>query len=291
MAAACANVDAGTVIDPADPSATAPTIAPSTTVPLRAQIDETVTLDFEGNERRYELFAAGGFPDTPSAVVVDLHGALGTPADQDALSGMRRKAAQEGFVVAQPAGLLRSWDTISGNGSDVAFIRAVVADVAARTAIDPQRIYATGMSNGGGMADRLGCAAPDLFAAIAPVAGWYVPAVACAGAPVPVMAFHGTADPVVPYEGAGALFVPVEEWADAWAERNGCAPGPLDEQVRDDVVVRTWSDCDVEVALYVVQDGGHGWPGTTDPIRAAASTGSIDATELIWDFFAANPKP
>ena len=230
--AACNGDDPGTATGPpastgaptttGEPTTTiTSTTTPTTTQAIRTQVDELITIDFDGRERSYHLFIPGGFPETPAPLVVDLHPALSTPDDQEALSGMRVKAATEGFIVAQPAGQFRTWDIITGNGQDVAFIRAVVADVASRTPIDADRIYATGMSNGGGLTDQLACTAADVFAAVAPVAGWYVPSVECADdAVIPVMAFHGTADLVVPYSGMGLFFVDVEEWAADWAARN-----------------------------------------------------------------------
>ncbi|MDJ0960911.1 MAG: PHB depolymerase family esterase [Acidimicrobiia bacterium] len=308
LAAACSGDDpAATTNSPNPTTATtaAPTTSPTTTVPattptttvppttmaMRASVDELITIEFDGRERRYHLFIPGGFPETPAPLVVDIHPALSTPNDQEALSGMRIKAAEEGFIVAQPAGQFRSWDIITGNGNDVAFIRAVVADVQSRTPIDVDRIYATGMSNGGGLTDQLACTAGDLFAAAAPVAGWYVPSVECPDdAVVPVMAFHGTDDFVVPYDGMGLFFVDVEEWAAEWAARNGCAAEPTDERITEDVVKRTWAGCDADTHLFTIEGGAHGWPGSDVSIIAVSSTNTISATDLIWDFFVANPK-
>ena len=240
----------------------------------------TTSSEFEAHTIGVMLHEAG-----IESFVIDMHGALSAPSDHERLSGMQVKAADEGFIVAQPAGILRSWDILTGNGEDVDFILAVVADVQARVAVDPDRIYATGMSNGGGMADRLGCVAPDVFAAIAPVAGWYVDAVDCrSDRRIPVLAFHGTADLVVPYNG-GPFFVAIPEWAAAWAERNGCSPTPVDKQVHDDVQVRVWPDCDAEMELYTIDGGGHGWPGTEFELGKLVTTSSIDATDVIWEFF------
>lgn len=296
VVSACNGDDPGTVTDPSIPtsvvtSAPAATTAPTTTQAIRTQVDELVTIDVDGRERRYHLFIPGGGPEEPAPLVVDIHPALSTPEDQEALSGMRIKAAAEGFIVAQPAGQLRSWDIITGNGDDVAFIRAVVADVQSRTPIDPDRIYATGMSNGGGLTDQLACTAGDLFAAAAPVAGWYVPSVECGDdAVIPVMAFHGTADLVVPYSGMGPFFVAVEEWAADWAVRNGCDTEPTDERITDDVVKRSWSGCEADTHLFTIEGGAHGWPGSDVSILAVSSTDTISATDLIWDFFVAHPK-
>ncbi|NNC74664.1 MAG: hypothetical protein HKN93_04050 [Acidimicrobiia bacterium] len=259
------------------------TLAPTTTVAERL---ETVTLPGAGDTvRRYVLYVPASVRAVP-ALVVDLHGFTSSSAEQDLLSGMRDLAAIEGFVVAQPqgrGGLLAFWD--SGPGSDdVSFLRDVIADAVDRSGADPDRVYVTGMSNGGGMADRMACDASDVVTAVGTVAGAYsYPAPCDPERPVPIVAFHGTADPTVPYDG-GLLFSPVTEWAAAWAVRNGCAD-PAGSRVTDEVTAVTWAECGegVQVVFYTVEGGAHGWPGTLDPERADKSTGSIVASDIIWE--------
>ncbi len=211
---------------------------------------------------------------------------------------MSAKGIAEGFVVAQPLGfgVVPLWFTAAGtpeSEQDVAFARALVDDVASRVTIDPDRVYATGFSNGGGMANRLACDAADVFAAIGAVAGAYVDFAECAPSrPVPIIAFHGTLDLVVPYE--GFLLVPdVRVWAEAWSARNGCTSEPDIGRIAADVTLHRWSDCreGADVLLYTIEGGGHGWPGTSSPTRRENSTDSVDATELIWDFFEVHPLP
>ena len=142
------------------------------------------------------------------------------------------------------------------------------------------------------MANRLACEAADMFAAVAPVAGAYTQHEECDPVrPVPMMIFHGDADPVVPYNGAGELFPPVEDFAAGWAVRNGCDTEPDDSVVAPDVTERRWAECDAgaDVVLYIIDDGGHGWPGTARPGAEAVTTDSISATDLIWEFFEAHP--
>jgi polyhydroxybutyrate depolymerase len=195
--------------------------------------------------------------------------------------------------VAQPAaGLIaNAWDTLEGS-DDVAFARAIVADVARRVAIDPMRIYATGFSAGGGMVNRLACDAADLFAAAASVAGAYFGWSRCdPQRPMPIVGFHGDADFVVPYDGFG-LLPDVAEWARFRAGLNGCAADPPDTaDVAADVQLVVWDGCDGEaaVALYTIDGGGHGWPGTVDPDRDGDTTDAVSATDLIWEFFVAHP--
>ncbi len=250
-------------------------------------------IDVDGAERSYRLFIPDldGSAGSP-ALVVDMHGFTSDPDRHDAVSRLRTLAADEGFVVAQPAGLgrLPSWDASATSRSgedDIAFIRMVVADVQERVPIDERRVYAMGFSNGGGMAHRLACDAADVFAAIGTVAGAYVDAAACdAAQPVAVASFHGTRDIVVPYAGAGDVFVNVPQWAAGWAERNGCTVGPVREDLFEDVYADAWSSCSAgaDVVLFTVIDGLHSWPGSPDG-GLFRSTPSVSATEVFWQFF------
>ena len=104
---------------------------------------------------------------------------------------------------------------------DVAFMRDLIApDLSDQFCIDPARIYVNGMSNGGGMTNRLACELSDQIAAVAWSSGAYTdfPGGCHPTRPVPVMAFHGKEDPIVPYEGNPLIhFPPIEQWVADWA--------------------------------------------------------------------------
>jgi polyhydroxybutyrate depolymerase len=207
---------------------------------------------------------------------------------------MRAKARSAGFVLAQPEGGLpaNAWDTLSGSG-DVDFIVALVDDVADRVPINRNRVFAGGFSAGGGMANRLACDAADVFAAVLVVGGAHFGHSRCEPAvAVPILAIYGDADIVVPYEGIG-LLPDIEEWAEAWADRNGCAGTPVQSPVGNDVTRSEWTGCRDGSAtlLYTVDGGEHSWPGTANADRLAETTDTISATDLAWDFFVAHPVP
>jgi polyhydroxybutyrate depolymerase len=247
-----------------------------------------------GRLRRFRLHVPESL-QAPAPLVLVFHGFTRTPEDVEELSGMTPIAEREGFVVAYPAalGFLPAWevDEATRGGADVQFVRDLVAAVSAAIDVDPDRVFATGMSNGGGMAGRLGCDAPDLVAAVAPVAAAHTVDGCDPDRPVPVVAFHGTADLIVPYRGFDVLGVPpIERWAAEWAERNGCEQDPLVERITSDVERRTWVDCDADVVLHTVYGGGHGWPGSERAARQGDSATSIDASDLIWEFFVRHPR-
>jgi polyhydroxybutyrate depolymerase len=142
------------------------------------------------------------------------------------------------------------------------------------------------------MAHRLACEAADLIAAIGVVAGQYVVEDDCApNRPVAAIAFHGTDDIVVPYRGVGELLPDIPTWAQAWADRNGCGPVPERETIAGNVLRDRWFGCmgDVEVELYTIDEGPHAWPGSDRP-GLFQPTQSIDATDLMWEFFTAHAR-
>jgi len=239
---------------------------------------------------------------TPLPVVLNLHGYGSNARNQAAYSRLPQKADEAGFIVVTPdgAGTPQQWNNLqlAELQDDVAFIRDLLEHLEETLCIDPSRIYAAGISNGSAFAHRLACLLPDRIAAVAAVAAFVYPAAVCGDAPpVPIIAFHGTADACVPYEGGvttcgrGNLPVPaVETSAENWARHNGCATEPARSQVSEHVRAIAYSECDenVAVVLYAIEGGGHTWPGSIDVPRLGPVTPEIDATNLMWEFFAAH---
>jgi polyhydroxybutyrate depolymerase len=136
---------------------------------------------------------------------------------------------------------------------------------------------------------------------------------ACHGRPVPVIAFHGTADPFVLYKGGGldseAIAdqnawngkrppnLPVNRGVEAsmqtWALHNGCDPIPVERRIGHEVRARRWRHCKADTVLYIVDGGGHTWPGHPVPgfnKSFGHTTMDIDATRLMFDFFFAHAR-
>lgn len=241
----------------------------------------------------------------PLPLVLNLHGSGGTAADQEAYSGMDSVADGHGFVVAYPQGaislgsgfawnvpgqpLLGGQPVPAGAADDAAFLAAAIASIEQAYAIDPRRVFATGMSGGARMASQLGCDLSTLVAAVAPVAGLRFPSPCNATRPVPVVSFHGTADTVNPYDGNGQAYwtysVPSAE--QQWAVHDGCGASPATSQAAPGVTLTSYSDCAgaAAVLLYTIDGAGHEWPG------APGQTTAIDASSAMWTFFSAHPLP
>ncbi len=183
---------------------------------------------------------------------------------------------------------------------DVRFITELIDTLKASYNIDSTRIYANGLSNGGGMSFALSCTLSDRIAAVGMVAAAQtIPWTWCTDTrAVPMIAFHGTADPEVPYNGGSSWVSPrrfpsTPRWAANWARRNGCGADPIESTVAPDVTRRAYANCanDAAVVLYTIQGGGHTWPGGTPLPKwfVGRTTQSIDATSLMWSFFGEHP--
>ncbi|MGB7539643.1 MAG: PHB depolymerase family esterase [Anaerolineales bacterium] len=255
-----------------------------------------------GVQREYRIHVPTSLPDdTPSALVFGFHvngGSAGGFADY---TGFLPVSDREGFIMVYPQGMgeFPTWEIDPvRNNPDVQFVRDLIAELESRCKIDPSRVYATGHSRGGGMANRLACDLSDQITAIGPVSGTYPLEDGCRIArPVSVIAFHGDADPDVPYNGIKnqsgppeayfAFGIPIIQWASAWAARDGCAPGAttiLDEKYLTGLA---WSGCrgGGDVVFYTIPGGGHGWPGGSE-----SAAGGFDTARMIWDFFEAHPR-
>jgi polyhydroxybutyrate depolymerase len=258
--------------------------------------DYVETIVSGGVSRQYRLHVPTSYrPETPVPLVLNLHGYNSNAAQQESVSQFSAKADRAGFVAAYPEGLgnPQSWrfgDRAEGQ-ADVDFILDLMRSLESRLSIDPARVYVSGISNGAEMSYRLMCDAADTFAAAGLVSGGYPAWRDCTPArPVPVVAFHGTADRLLPYEGQPPVFLPVHDWAAQWAARNGCAATPAVTFRQDEVTGETWSGCrsGADVVLYTIAGKGHSWPGSSMP--ASITTQVIDATDVMWEFFAAHPR-
>jgi polyhydroxybutyrate depolymerase len=291
-----------------------PTVTPGQEADAVA-VEATGTLSLNGSDRSYRVHVpAGCDPSVPVALVVALHGGSGNGANLQATVGLDAIADREGFLVVYPdgsgrlEGTLLTWNAGNCCGyaldqqvDDVGFIRALVGHLSMSYAIDSDRVYATGMSNGGMMSYRLACKASDLFAAVAPVAGALN--VECEPSePVSVLVIHGTADQHVLFEGGvPAVSADTHERTDRsvhyamayWAARDGCSLEPIRDQTGT-VIHEVYPDCGagLGVELLAVEGGTHAWPGAgkfssqgDEPSRA------LDASEAMWTFFEAHPKP
>ena len=272
-----------------NPATSAPPLLPT----IAGSYDESITSS--GITRHFRVHVPASYAGTaPVPLIFNFHGYQSNSTQQELLSGMSEKAEQSGFIVTYPDGRNETWNDTPESSIDEQFILDLLKLLQSRYAIDSKRVYATGMSNGGGMANRVGCDMSRVFAAIAPVSGAYNFWKNCSPErPMPVIAFHGTADKVVPYAGSGNgnLEPPIPEWAAGWAIRNQCSAAPKVTIDIPDVKRETWDSCkdDASVVLYSIDNHGHSWPGSS--FLPGITSQAIDATDVMWDFFVKHPMP
>jgi len=280
---------------------------PQTSIPVG---QSTQSLEAGGLIRTFHLYRPQGLPDAAPLVVM-LHGGYGDGAQAERAYNWDTEADTAGFLVAYPDGMDRAWNAGSCCGrpqrtgiDDVGFLTSMVATIAQQTPIDANRVYATGMSNGAMMTLRLGCQA-TLFAAIAPVAGTLL--TDCSHAqPTSVLQIHGTADDRVPYNGgpgkaltaSGAPNVdgPSAPSVNAtWRDIDACS-APATTTAGDVTTQTAACSGGRAVELITVAGAGHQWPGGL-PSPLAQRIGdlpppstALNATDTIWQFFAAHPR-
>ena len=285
-----------------------------------AEDDPEVKLQSGGLDRSYLIHLPNPLPTGPLPLVVVLHGGGGSGAGAVKQTGFDAAADHFGFIAIYPNGTDRTRPLMRAMGKpglltwnagtccsyasehkidDVGFIRAVVADVEQGHAVDSKRVYATGISNGGMMSYRLACEASDMFAAIGPVSAVLEISPCKPANPVAVVHIHGAKDENVPLNGGvGAKQLgtkevrkPVQDTIDFWVKQDSCSV-TVKSQLKD-VDMWNYGGCaaDTDVDYYVIQDGGHAWPGGQQ-MASFLDTPSkaLDATTVIWDFFSKHQK-
>jgi polyhydroxybutyrate depolymerase len=288
------------------PATSAP--APTTTTPRIActpprphpsgQTSESFT--FQGIARTFQLYVPPTYTGTKKVpVVFDFHGFGSNAVQQMVYGNFKPEADANGFLIVAPDGQVPAnrHFNLSGEGglqNDVQMVGALLDHVERLFCIDAKRLYATGMSDGGAMTSFLACKMSDRFAAFGAVAV----IISCGGSrPVSIVAFSGTADPIVPFNGGnvsccgGAHLNAAPDEMARWAAHDHCDADFHDVRLSGEVRRRTWSGCDrgSAVVFYIIDGGGHTWPGSIPIARLGKTTDQIDASATIWQFFRSHP--
>jgi poly(3-hydroxybutyrate) depolymerase len=190
---------------PAEPRATCP---PTSTLEPGNTND---AIDVDGTRRTYVVHVPASYTgDMAMPVLIDLHGLFGTGQGQLRGSGTAAVADREGFIAVYPDGIDNAWNigpccTHDRGVDDVGFLRALVEKLQTEVCIDATRVYATGVSMGGGMSHYLACEAAETFAAVAPAAFDLLEENTCAPVrPISVLSARGTSDAIVPHSGGAS---------------------------------------------------------------------------------------
>lgn len=269
-----------------------------------AQVTVIDSIQSGGIWRNYRLYLPANYNANTSLrpLILNLHGLGSNALEQENYGDFRAIADTAGFITVHPNGTVSSigryWNAgfFPAGTDDVTFLSALIDTLKARYRVDAQRVYSTGMSNGGFMSYYLASKAPQKVAAIASVTGAILPAgfpPQDPGRPVPVMEIHGTADVTVPYTG-GTNNVHIDTLVKYWVGKNGCNPTPQMTAVPN---TSTTDGCTAEryvwsggaagsvVELFKIIGGGHTWPGSVFPIPGIVTNQDFSASSEIWRFF------
>lgn len=283
--------------------------------------DHELSFDY-GGRKRYVLVHVPPGAQKPMPVVINFHGGGGNPWQHKKWSLMDKASDKHGFVALYPAGTgllprkLLTWNAgrccayaRKNNIDDVGFILAFLQDLSTRLPLDPTRVYATGLSNGGMMAYRLAVDASDHIAAIAPIAAALVTTHFNPKRPVPIFHIHSLDDPRVPFSGSTNdpesefHFPSIETTLAPWLRLNGCAKTPklekrvakkTEEDQEQQAEKFVYSCQKADVVLWRLKGAGHTWPGGEGKKLEwllGPATGVINADEEMWAFFAQHPYP
>lgn len=284
----------------------------------------THQLKVDGRERTYQLYSPTQ-PRKKMPVVIVLHGGGGgarTAQQFIEYVGMNNVAERERFLVAYPVAVDGNWNdgrnvafmtSHKENIDDVGFIRQMVDEIAKDQSVDRSRIFCTGISNGGIMSHRMAADASDLVAAIAPVVGGMAEPLAKDFAPkfpVSLFVIQGDSDPLVPIDGGNVGFRIGKKRGRIISAKNAVALYAKRAKIEGEIKSSELKDADTadgtttsagqfpigiggtRLQVYVVRNGGHTWPGKPQYLNErliGKTSQDFDATEAIWEFFAACP--
>ncbi|KAI1173979.1 carbohydrate esterase family 1 protein [Nemania sp. FL0916] len=265
-------------------------------------------LTSSGHDRTYSVHLPTGYDKaTPYPAVIGFHGSssIGLFFEVDTRLSESRFSANK--IMVYPDGVGGAWAGANYSEisvpEDLQFVNDLLAELKSEYCLDDARIYATGISNGGGFVNTIACnAVGGEFAAFAPASGAYYTddsgafAENCkpARSPLPVLAIHGGSDTTVPYAG-DATRPAIPTWLGWWAERNACTASKVEDSFDGDVHHTTWT-CGMEGVLqhWKVDDMGHCWASTEinfSQLSVPQGPTPIEASQIIVDFFDQFTKP
>ena len=258
-------------------------------------VDADWTIDVGTTKRTAHVHVPASYdPTKATPVVIDLHGLTSNGTQQAWLSHYVTKSDSAGFIVVHPESSTSptSWNAGPGccnpaaqdNVDDVGFMKNLIDQLEAQLCVDPDRVYATGLSNGGYMSYTLACDFADRIAAIGPVAGLFAVSTCNPKRPMPVFHVHGDADQIVSYQY-------VAQTVDFWVQSNKCTTTTTTYQNGNATCVTHGGCTDgADVELCTIAGGGHQWPGGEALPFLGMKSDDLITTDAMWEFFVAHPR-
>lgn len=304
--------DADTPPDTADEQGPIPDVR--TAVEAVGEVVDLSVSTPDGRSRSAHLYVPASLPDDPAALLVALHGGIGSGPQFEQTSGYDGLAEANGFLVVYPDGVgtgpdedrFRTWNggvccgaAAARDVDDVAFLRQLVDQLSDEYAVDPERVYATGHSNGMIMSYRLVCEAADVFVAAAGQAGTLGIDGCSPSDPISLLHIHGEDDDNLPIDGgrgngiSGVDFPSPRQGIRTVAAGDGCAAEPRTTRTPP-VTTETWTGCDdgTSVVFERVAGASHAWMGADAETRPGGPEpfADHDASLASWSFLATHPR-
>lgn len=265
-----------------------------------AQVTVTDSIYSGGIYRHYRLYVPAIYSGSqPVPLILNLHGYTSNAFQQQYYGSFMAIADTANFLVVQPdgtdPGTGQFWNAgFAGSPNDMGFLENLIDSLSAQYNIDQDRVYSTGMSNGGIMSYYLSCGLYERITAMASVTGTMTNLmyVGCnPPGPMPVMEIHGTADGTVPYNGS-ATSVHIDSVIKFWRIQNMTDASPVvlpypNTSLTDGCTATEYAYLNglngSEVILVKITGGGHTWPGA--PVDIGITNHDFSASVRIWQFF------
>ena len=271
-----------------------------TTLPSSSEINYGINefdMLFDDIQREYIVYVPESYNhNMPTPILFVFHGFGGSNTATMNNTGFNEIADEENFIVVYPQGslflnLISHWNvggfTTGSNADDIGFIDYLISSLSGIYNINLDRVYSTGMSNGGFMSFLLACQLSNKIGAIASVTGSMTTETLVECDPqreVPILQIHGTSDAVVPYDGVQQWNTPIDDVLNYWVVNNQCLPDPIINDLGDvdnsngitvQEIIYNGGLNGTKVKHYKVNGGTHTWFQNDD----------INSSELIWEFF------
>lgn len=261
---------------------------------------ESFTFEFNNTEREYIMYLPPALPENAALVFV-LHGFTGSAKNIMYYSNMNKTADKNNFAVCYPQGSLSNkgdtyWNARLdiGNTDDIGFLSELALFLQEKYNFDSEKTFCCGHSNGGFMSYTLAAEKPEIFKAIASVAGtmsgytWENKQICRA---MPVMQIHGTDDKIVPIdgsmttEGGWGTAPEIDSMLDFWRQLSNCNMSDSVSVSKNTTMYRNYNTSDkIEVLYYKIENHGHDWPNDGAKNQLFDNSG-INASDEIWKFF------
>lgn len=225
-------------------------------------------------------------PTQPVPLLLVFHGYGSQGKDLAKSSGLDQIADRENFIVVYPDGLNRRWNV--GGDEDISFTNSLIQQFQQRYKIDSRRIYATGISNGGFLVQRLACESSNQITAFASVVATLPDGLQSrcrSNRSTSMLMINGTDDRKVPWSGGSLPYgriLSVPSSIDFWRQHNQCSGAAQVRAFNPRVQIDQYLNCKngSEVELVALKGAGHVFP------RGGGGANSlIDASQEIWRFF------